>query len=229
MTGTYTLYTRRNTGGAAVEAALAEAGAPFAAVDVPRYPSPGELAAFRAINPRGQVPVLVHPDGTVITESPAILTHIADSFPAAKLIPAPGSSGRAFHDRWMAFFQANVYEAFLREAYPDRYVVDPAHAPEVKAAAESYIGQHFEIFEQVLTDDGPYLLGNRFQVIDIYVWLLVWWSDRDWLARHCPKVHRLWQAAGARPALAEVAARHWSDAAVDPGANPGSGSGSGAA
>lgn len=205
----YTLYTRKDTGGAAVEAALAEAGAPFTLIEVPRTPTPEQAEAFRAVNPRGQVPVLVHPDGTVITESPAILTHIADSFPQARLIPAPGSSARAFHDRWLSFFQVNVYEGFLREAYPDRYVTGPDHAPAVKAAAETYVGQHFAIYETTLTDDGPFLLGQRFQVVDIYVWLLCWWMDRAWLARHCPRVHRLWIAAGTRPHLAEVAARHW--------------------
>lgn len=210
--GRYTLYTRRDTGGAAIEAALAEAGAEFDRIDVPSRPTPEEAAALAAINPRGQVPVLVHPDGTVITESSAILTHIADSFPEARLIPAPGSSSRAFHDRWMAFFQANVYEGFLREAYPDRYIADPAHAAGVKAAAISYVGQHFAIYDQALTDDGPFLFGRRFQVVDIYVWLLCWWSDRDWLARNCPRVHRLWAEAGARPHLAAVAARHWGEA-----------------
>ncbi len=200
----YTLYGRKDTGSMAVEAALREVGAGFDLIEVADPADP----AFRAVNPRGQVPVLVHPDGTVITESTAILTHIADGFPQAHLIPAPGTSARAFHDRWLAFFQVNVYEGFLRESYPDRYVADPAHAAEVRAAAESYVGQHFEIFENVLTDDGPFLLGQRFQVVDLYVWLLVWWMDRDWLARHCPRVLRLWQAANARPAEAEVAAAH---------------------
>ena len=62
------------------------------------FTKPSSYDEFRAFSPAGQVPVLIHPDGTVITESPAILTHIADSFPAARLIPAPGSSARAFHD-----------------------------------------------------------------------------------------------------------------------------------
>lgn len=207
-TGRYTLYGRRGSGSMAVEAALGECGAPFDLIEVPADPTPEQDAAFRAINPRGQVPVLLHPDGTVITESPAILSHLADSFPDARLIPPPGSSARAFHDRWLAFFQANVYEGFLREYYPDRYIADPAQAGSVKAAATAYVGQHFQIFDAVLTDDGPFLLGQRFQIIDLYVWMLCHWTDRRWLADRCPRVMRLFAAAEARPALAAVSARH---------------------
>lgn len=37
-----------------------------------------------------RIPTLILPDGTVLTESLAILTTIADSFPAAGLLPPPG-------------------------------------------------------------------------------------------------------------------------------------------
>ncbi|MCC7322104.1 MAG: glutathione S-transferase family protein [Rubellimicrobium sp.] len=207
-TGRYLLYTRKGTAGAAIEAAAGECGIALDLVEVPRECPPDDWAAFLRVNPRGQFPTLVHPDGTVITESTAILVHLADSHPGCGLIPAPGSSARAFHDRWLAFFQVNVYEAILRAEYPDRYTALPDHAPEVRNAAQGYIRQHFALFETVLTDDGPFLLGQRFQMVDLFVWLMVWWSDRGWLARECPRVLRLWEAASSRPALAAAARRH---------------------
>lgn len=192
----------------AIEAALAEAGVAHEFVPVSRATDATKSAAFTAINPRQQLPVLVTPDGTVITEGPAILAHIADAHPEAGLIPTPGGSARAIHDRWTAFFHANVYEAMLRELAPARYTTDPAGAAGIKAAAIAYTQRHFEIFEAQL-GQGPYLLGDRLQMFDIYLWMLCYWVDPDWLAAACPKIRRLQLTASARPALSAAVERHF--------------------
>jgi glutathione S-transferase len=205
---TWRIYGGLQTGAMAVEAAMAEAGLPCEIIDLDRDKGERSSAAFTAINPRQQVPALVAPDGTVVTEGPAILSFIADSHPGCGLIPTPGSAARARHDRWTAFFHANVYEGMLREAYADRYADDPGAAPAVARAATAYVRRHFELFEQEL-GPGPYLLGDTLQMFDIYLWMLCWWMEQDWLAAHCPRIHRLMQTANARPALAAVAARHF--------------------
>lgn len=203
----YRLYGRRQTGVMAIEAALVEAGIPFTLINTPRPTTPEEMAAFAAINPRLQVPVLIHPDGTVITEGPAILTHIADATPAAGLIPPPGTSARALHDRWLAFFHANVYEAMLRELNPARYG-DEAAAPAIKTAATAYVRQHFQLFEAEL-GAGPYMFREKVCILDIYLWMLCYWIDADWLATNCPRLNRLWTTAQTRPALAKVGHAHF--------------------
>jgi glutathione S-transferase len=204
----YRLYGRRQTGAMAVQAALSEAGVPFDYIDMPRPHTPDEIAAFAVINPRLQVPVLVHPDGTVITEGPAILSHIADAHPSTGLAPAPGSPARARHDRWIAFFQANVYEAMLRELFGERYTTDPGGAESVQDAATAYIHRHFQIFEGELAK-GPYLFDQRFTLFDIYLWMLCFWMNETWLVTNCPRITRLWREAQARPALARIGAAHF--------------------
>jgi glutathione S-transferase len=205
---TYRLHGRKQTGVMAIEAAMAEAGIPFDYVETPRPTTPAETAAFAAINPRLQVPVLVHPDGTVITEGPAMLVHLADANPAAGLIPPPGTTSRARHDRWLAFTHANIYEGMLRELYAAQYTTDPAGAEAVLAAASDYVRHHFQILEAEL-GPGPFLAGDGISVFDIYVWMLCYWIDPAWLATECPRLTRLWQTAGARPALSAVGERHF--------------------
>jgi glutathione S-transferase len=204
----YRLYGWRQTGSMAVEAALDEAAVAHTFIPVSRKTDENLTPDYTAINPRQQLPALVAPDGTVITEGPAILVHIADAHPQAHLIPAPGSTARARHDRWLAYLHANVYEAMLREAYPDRYTDDPDGAAGVKAAATAYVERHFEILEGQL-GPGPFAFGDRMQMLDIYLWMLCWWADADWLAVACPGIFRLREAAQARPALAAVWARHF--------------------
>lgn len=207
----YILYGRRQTGSMAVQAALDLAGADWTFRLTARPATEAELAALQGINPRAQVPILIHPDGTVITEGPAILLHLADAFPAAGLAPTPGTSARAWHDRWLAFFQANVYEGMLRELFPDRYTTDPASAPALAAAATAYVRRHFLIFEgESATRSGtPFLCGARPSVLDVYVWMLCFWMDADWLAGNCNSMTAHWRRMRAIPALGRIEAEHF--------------------
>lgn len=204
----YKLYAWRQTGSLAVEAAFAELGVAYEEILVSTKTRENRTEAFRLINPRQQLPALALPDGTIMTEGSAMLLHLADAFPDRALAPKPGSSARAQHDRWLTYFQANIYEGELRKLFPRRYVTNPAEAVSVKLAAEDYVERHYVIFEQCL-GDGPYLLGRQFSMTDIYVWMLTQWMPQEWLTTHCPKVKRLVDTVTARPAIAPVYAKHF--------------------
>lgn len=208
--GRYCLHGRNGTGSAAPEAAFAEAGVSIELVDVPRDPSAAEAAGLLKVNPRGQVPALVLPDGTAIAEGTAILLHIADAFPDAHLAPGPGSFARAHHDRWLSFLQANIYEGELRHYYAGRYTDDPDGAEAVRRAAVAYVRRHYQLLEAAITP-GPYVFGADLTVLDLYIWNLVEWTDRAWLAAHCPKVNALADKVASRPAVAPLHARHFAD------------------
>lgn len=204
----YRLYGYKLTGSCAVEAALAEAGIAYDFIPINTKAGEARTESFKKINPRQQVPVLQHPDGSIITEGPAILTHLADAHPAARLIPPPGSSTRAQHDRWMAFFQANVYEGELRQLFPERYVDDPVYAPTVQRAADSYVEHQFRMFDKLIQHT-PYFFGNMLTMLDIYVWMLAQWVDQEWMGRECPGVKKLSDAVAQRPKIAPVHQYHF--------------------
>ena len=207
----YRLYGRRQTGSMAIAAALMIVGAEWTLVPVAKPATEAELAALCGINPRGQVPILLHPDGTVITEGPAILLHLADAFPAAKLAPPPGSSARAWHDRWLAFFHANVYEGMLRELFPDRYTTDPTGAAAVAAAATDYVRRHFLIFEAELArrPNKGFFCDAAASALDSYLWMLCFWMDPAWLSANCPVLSAHWHQMCALPHLQTVGAEHF--------------------
>lgn len=89
----YRLYGSLGTGSAAVEAALAESGAPYEVVTIDTKQDAHLTEEFRRINPRQQVQALQLPDGSVTTEGSAMLLHLADAFPEAGLAPKPGTAG----------------------------------------------------------------------------------------------------------------------------------------
>ncbi|MGE3740443.1 MAG: glutathione S-transferase family protein, partial [Geminicoccaceae bacterium] len=113
----YTLYWSADSGAFAIQAVLEELAAPYRReiVDTAR----GEQRApdYLAINPMAQVPALRLPDGTVITETGAMLMHLCDVHPAHGLLPAPGTASRAVANRWLFWLATGLYESDLRYYY----------------------------------------------------------------------------------------------------------------
>jgi glutathione S-transferase len=85
----YKVYGWRQTGSVAVEAALAEVGAPYELILINRQENQQLSESYKLINPRQQLPALALPDGSIMTEGAAMLLHIADAFPQAGLAPRP--------------------------------------------------------------------------------------------------------------------------------------------
>ncbi|MEM8597910.1 MAG: glutathione S-transferase family protein [Pseudomonadota bacterium] len=197
----HTLYGYHAAGSLVIEAALAEIGAEYRFVHVDLENWPDLDPAFKAANPRMQVPTIRFADGTVMSESAAILLHLADLHPEAGLAPPPGTPERAALLRWLFFFAVNVYEGELRRAYADRYTTNPAGAEAVSTSADAYVRWHYTLFEQEI-GAGPYFFGETVSMLDLYVWMLSFWMpDRDWLVSDCPKLHRLIETTRARPKI----------------------------
>ena len=204
----YELFGWKLTGSLAIEAALKEAGAEFRITPVNLKEGETRTEEFTAINPRQQVPALRLPDGSVMTEGAAMLLHIADAFPDMKLAPKPGSPARGQHDRWLLFLAVNVYEGELRKLNPERYTTDESSAEAVRQAANAYVDRHYKILnEQIGT--GPYVLGDNFTVLDIYIWMLAQWMDQEWLTAECSMIKQLADSVARRPRIAPVHAYHF--------------------
>lgn len=200
----FKLYGRRGAGSMAVEALLAECDIPYRVEDVERGPDGKLPASFLAINPRGEVPALILHDGSVMTESAAMMIYLADLYPDTGLAPPPASPLRPRYLRWLVFFATTIYMSDLRMYYPQRYTDDPAGAAAVKRQAIAHMAREFEIFAAAL-GAGPYILGETFSAADIYAAMLASWADDvpALFARH-PNIKALYDRVTARPRIAKV-------------------------
>ncbi len=200
----YKLYDWNQTGGTSVRAALAELEVPYALVEIDIRSGAQFTDEYTRINPRQQVPSLELPDGSILTENTVILMHLADTHPEADLAPHCGSVERAQINRWLLFFAMNVYEGESRRVRPERYTTDSSAAQGISDAATALVKRHYDIFEDVV-GDGPYFLGDRLSILDIYVWMLVqWWGDYDGMRRDHPKILRLVEMVMDRPKIKAV-------------------------
>ena len=207
----YRLYWAENTGAMAPQMLLEEIGADYQRVRVDIDAGEHRDAGYLAINPRAQIPALVLPDGEILTESGAIVVHLADCHAAAGLLPEPGSGARARVLRWLFYAVANLYEADLRVYYPAEYVADPACAESLLTQARLDLDRHWDLLESQL-GDGPWFLGDSFSLLDPYLLMLAYWHERpaELLAR-CPRLAQICAGVLARPACRAVWREHHPD------------------
>src|ERR1700683_5124768 len=144
------LYARPGAGSLAPQMLLEEIGAAYELVWISK--APAEIEALRRVSPAAKIPVLVLPDGTVVSESAAILIHLTNAYPAAALAPVSGSSAHARFLQWMVFLSANMYEAPVRFFYADRYsAAGEAAAAQIKQQALADWTGHLEIVHAALS------------------------------------------------------------------------------
>ena len=198
-----TLYGVTGAGSVAPQALLAHLQVPFELKLIDFDANEDQSEAFLAINPRGQIPVLVLEDNSVLTESLAIMLHVADCHPSAGLSPAMGSNERAQLYRWMSFLSTNVYEGLLRVLYPDMYTTG-SDLTAVVESAEQYLHAAFAIIDQSL-GQAPHLVGESTGITDIYLaMLLTWYPDQPKLYTAHPNLQRVLEHSLALEGVREV-------------------------
>ena len=112
------LYGVPGWGSVLVEAALVRIGLPYTFEDVAGFDGPGPARdRLLAVNPIAQVPVPVLPDGLIMTESAAILLHLAETYLEAGLAPPVGDPLRPVFLRRLIWLVTAVYGTFLRAAW----------------------------------------------------------------------------------------------------------------
>jgi glutathione S-transferase len=184
----------------APHAALAEAGASYELVLVERDEQGRSPDTYLALNPAGKVPTLE--DGSlVLTESAAIVVHLADRFPAAGLLPPLGNVERSDCMRWLMFQTNTVQTALLRVFYPERY-----GSAGVEERARDEAGELFDRIDAHLADR-DWLVGDRRSGADLFLFMVTRWArhlDPEGWAR--PHVGAHYDRCGALPGVAKMLA-----------------------
>ena len=200
----YRLLGCRGCGSVIVEAALLLAEFPYEYDEVD-YERPGPVRdRLLALNPLGQVPTLIQPDGSVMTESAAIVLLIDDAAPKAGLVPPADSPERAAFLRWLVFLVAAIYPTFTYGDDPRKWLPDSPDANALREATDRHRERLWREVESAV-DPRPWFLGERFSALDIYIGAMVHWRPRkEWFARECPKLSGIASHAQALPALAPL-------------------------
>ena len=142
-------------------------------LDYEHDPAPPRAETVVRLNPSGKVPVLIDGD-TVLTDSAAILTYLADKH-GALTYPA-GTIERAMQDGY-TFRILDELEGPLWMAAKHSFVLPEAHrVPDIKPSLKWEFG---EALRRLSTDlgDGPFLMGDMITVPDILLVHCLSWAE----------------------------------------------------
>ncbi len=207
-----TLYGYPGSGSAAVEIALDRIGQPYRRVDAASWAPDSAVDALARVNPLRQIPTLVLSDGSVLTESAAILIHLGLAWPQSDLLPS-AASARAQAIRGLVYIAANCYAAISIGDYPERWCAEPTEAvvDNIRRGTRVRLHRHWEIFADTFMPlAAPFLSGERLGALDLLAAVVSKWTGtRPHLQQHRPAFFALLQRIEAAPDVAPVFARHW--------------------
>jgi GST-like protein len=207
----YTLFGAKGSGAAAVEVALDIVGTPYRLVEAATWlPASAAYEELKRVNPLGQIPTLVLPDGTVLTESAAILLHLGLQHPESPLLPAVPEA-RAQVIRGLVYIAANCYAAIGIIDYPERWCLQASEAEQkrISGGARGRLHHLWDVFADTFTPQ-PFLSGPRLGALDILAAVVSKWSGaRKHLETSRPAFSAALQRVDSETRVAAVFARHW--------------------
>jgi glutathione S-transferase len=207
----YKLFWAKSMGSMISEVLFEEIGVEYEKILIDVEEEENRSAEFLAVSPLGQIPALVLPDGTVMTESAAMVLQITERHPEAKLAPSTGSPESARFQRWLLFMATSIYPSEQRLFYADRITTDASAAPGIETRARADMDGYFAILNDAL-NPGPYLLGEGFSAVDVYLWMLAkWHPEPTKLFADNPRIAKLMELVEARPSVAKVWAENRED------------------
>ena len=202
-----TLYYAPGTCALASHLALEYSGAPYEARRLDFKAEQQRAPEYLKINPKGRVPALVTDRG-VLTETPALLQYIAQSFPQAGLAPLDDAFLLAKVNEFNSYLCATVHVNHAHKGRGYRWV-DPADTAAIEAMKKKVpqtMAESFTLIEERYLK-GPWLLGERFSTADLYLFTLAGWLEGDGVdVRRFPKVADHQQRLAAQPQVQKVLA-----------------------
>ncbi|MGE0850142.1 MAG: glutathione S-transferase family protein [Hyphomicrobiaceae bacterium] len=199
------LYYAANTCALASHIALEETGADYQAVRIDFRADEQRKPAYLAVNPKGRVPALATDEG-ILTETPAILAYVAQTFPKARLAPLDDAFAFARVQAFNSYLCSTVHVAHAHRVRGYRWADDPAAIKEMQRKVPQSVGECFSLIEREMLA-GPWVMGEAYTVCDPYLYTISQWLDGDGvdIARF-PKVQDHSRRMNARPAVKKALA-----------------------
>jgi len=204
----YELIGSAGCGSAIVEMALVLANVPHTLTDLPYLKPCAERDRLLQLNPLGQVPTLVLPDGEVMTESAAMILHLNDVAPQAGLAPGADKPERARFLNLLIRLVAAVYPTFTYGDDPPQWT---SAGPAAELLRERVHSRRADIWLELERQAGaPHMLGRRFSALDLYVTVMTRWRPGPaWFASECPALMAVAREAALEPNVERVLRRHF--------------------
>ncbi len=204
----YKLFWEAMSGAMAIELFLEQADIAYERVAIDMSAGEHKSAAYLSLNPAGQIPALMLPNGQVIGESAAIILTLGELHPDTSLVPLPRTEHRPSFLRWLIYMSASPYMAFVQFNHPERFLDDERSHPPLIENARTRLLSQFSLLDAAISGR-PYFLPEGLTALDLYLFMLVeFFSDRDALFAGRERLARLHAEMSALDSVKRVLPRH---------------------
>ena len=199
------LYYAVHTCALASHIALEDAGAEYSTVRINFAAEEQRKPEYLAINPKARVPSLVTERG-ILTETPAMLAFVAQSFPKARLAPLDDPFAFAEVQAFNSYLCATLHVAHAHRMRGYRWADDPAAIEAMKRKVPDSVSACYELIESKMLR-GPWVMGDAYTICDPYLFTVAQWMEGDSIdPARFPKVRdhrqRMSERAAVRKAIA---------------------------
>lgn len=202
------LFYAAHTCSLATHIVLEEAGADYTTVRIDFSREQQKSADYLKVNPKARVPALVTDRG-ILTETPAMLVYVAQSFPAAKLAPMDDAFAFAEVQAFNSYLCSHLHVAHAHRMRGHRWVDanDKAAIAAMQRKVPESVGEAFAMVEREMLR-GPWVMGERYTICDPYLFTLAQWLEADGVdPARIPKVidhrRRMSERAAVKKAIAD--------------------------
>lgn len=201
------LYYAKGTAALATHITLLEIGAEFEGIEV-NFASAEQCGAdYLAINPKGRVPTLVTDHGT-LTETPAILAYLAQTYPAQNLALIDNPFAFARIQSLNSYFCSTVHVTHAHKSRGARWTDEQSCLTAMQAKVTQNMTDCFQLIEDELLE-GPWAMGTRFCIADPYLFTVTRWAIKDDVnLAQFPKVTEHFARMHERPAVKTAMLAH---------------------
>jgi glutathione S-transferase len=197
------LYYAPGTCALASHIALEEAGAAYTTERLDFKSNQQTSPEYLKVNPKGRVPALVGDHG-VLTETPALLAYIAQSFPQAKLAPLDDAFAFAQVQAFNSYLCSTVHVAHAHKGRGYRWATEESSFADMKGMVPKTMAACFALIERGMLK-GPWVMGEQYTICDPYLFTLTGWLEGDGVdLATLPKVMAHRQRMAERTAVKKV-------------------------
>ena len=173
----FTLYYAANTCSLAVHIALEDAGAGYELRRIDFTSTEQQSPDYLRVNPKARVPAMVTPHG-ILTETPAMLAFIAQSFPEAALAPLNDAFAFAQLQSFNSYLCSTLHVAHAHRMRGYRWAYEASSFIDMQRKVPESVSACYDLIETRMLR-GPWVMGNNYTIADPYLFTLAQWLEDD--------------------------------------------------
>jgi len=192
------LFYAAHTCSLASHIALNDAGADYTTVRISFAGDEQRQPDYLAVNPKGRVPALATDRG-ILTETPAMLVFIAQTFPQARLAPLDDPFRFAQVQSFNSYLCATLHVAHSHRMRGARWANEAASFADMQRKVPESVAECFGLIEKRMLA-GPWVMGEAYTICDPYLFTMAQWMEADGVdPARFPKVRDHRQRMSERP------------------------------